>query len=117
MLNSLQLDSGNLTKISNLLLTKGIHNQFGTELCWCFALITVLHNALMRLMKQVGLSKAQIDEFKEEMERTHMQTVNEIVFVVSPRSINEGDPGQTAIVISAFEKVAYPSFLKVLFLK
>ena len=99
------------------MMTKAIHDQDFSDLCWCFSAVTVIHNALMRLMMERGIPNERIAGFKTEMEKSHYETVNEIIYVVVPRGANaetqEELNRQVSKTPAAFQKLAYPSLIKV----
>ena len=116
-LAKLKVTANNLTNIGSIYMTTEVHNQFAAQLCWCLALVTALHNALIVLMHEINLRQAEIDYFTKLMGRTHSRTVNEILLVVIPRNpermVNPG--GQNAVVNTAFERIAQPTILKVIY--
>ena len=104
---------------TSMLITAGVHNQKYAELCWAFAVVTCIHNALIRLMKQKNIPTAEFGKYRKQMEKTHFDTVQEICRLIEPRrsqlNLSPAESKKQACwVARAVYKVAYPTILKVI---
>ena len=93
------------------------HNQKDSFLCWCFVIVTCLHSAILQLLKKLNVPESKREELKNKMSEDHLRTVNQICFMVVPKSAKlTGDTAgaeQGYALKDAFKKIAYPTALKV----
>ena len=58
--------------------TNQVHGQGQSNLCWCYTLVTCLHNAILLLLEKENVEKSKVKEIQAKLENTHRQTVERV---------------------------------------